>query len=124
MRGSILLVISFLLSCYGVQPIPSELYGQLFVDVQLAPVFSDSKTFCDMIPLLAPQEIVDAYYKYHGGNLTEFVLEVCSFSFSFSFLFAFSSLFCGSISSFSKVARFRSHQANRCVSTLTICGPS
>jgi alpha,alpha-trehalase len=40
---------------------PAELYGQLFVDVQLGEVFSDSKTFVDAVPRRAPADIVARY---------------------------------------------------------------
>jgi alpha,alpha-trehalase len=40
---------------------PSRDLGQLFRDVQLARVFSDSKTFVDARPLLPPAEIVARY---------------------------------------------------------------
>jgi alpha,alpha-trehalase len=40
---------------------PLELYGQLFVDVQLQRVFPDSKTFADAVPNGAPAEILQGY---------------------------------------------------------------
>ena len=40
---------------------PSELYAELFVDVQTTPLYEDSKYFVDMIPREAPSVIVDAY---------------------------------------------------------------
>ena len=40
---------------------PLELYGQLFVDVQLQRVFPDSKTFADAVPNDAPATILQRY---------------------------------------------------------------
>ena len=40
---------------------PSILFGQLFRDVQLAQLFPDQKTFCDLIPQRSPAEIRAAY---------------------------------------------------------------
>jgi alpha,alpha-trehalase len=40
---------------------PSERYGALFRDVELAHVFPDSKTFADMVPNSDPQQIVTTY---------------------------------------------------------------
>ena len=40
---------------------PLELYGQLFVDVQLQRVFPDSKAFTDAVPNGAPSEILRHY---------------------------------------------------------------
>src|SRR5262245_3125287 len=40
---------------------PAQIYGQLFVDVQMASVFPDSKTFVDAMPNRAPQAILAAY---------------------------------------------------------------
>jgi alpha,alpha-trehalase len=37
---------------------PSELYGPLFVDVQMSRVFPDSKTFVDAVPKQDPGGIV------------------------------------------------------------------
>ncbi len=44
-------------------PPPSILFRQLFRDVQLAQVFPDQKTFCDMIPIETPAQILAAYAK-------------------------------------------------------------
>ncbi|MFL9988116.1 alpha,alpha-trehalase TreA [Paraburkholderia sediminicola] len=55
---------------------PSELYGALYRDVELASVFPDSKTFADAVPLAAPQQIVAAYSSARqqpGFNLVAFV---------------------------------------------------
>ncbi|CAF5048641.1 unnamed protein product, partial [Rotaria sp. Silwood1] len=42
-------------------PPPDQLYGQLFLDVQLSRVFSDTKTFVDCVPDRSPSEIVALY---------------------------------------------------------------
>ena len=42
-------------------PPPSVLFGQLFRDVQLAQVFTDQKTFCDLIPQEPPATILADY---------------------------------------------------------------
>ena len=61
---------------WNVPPPPSILYGQLFTDVQLAQVFADQKTFCDLIPDEAPAEILRRYAAEKtapGFTLTHFV---------------------------------------------------
>jgi alpha,alpha-trehalase len=40
---------------------PSDLYGRLYRDVELARLFPDSKTFADMVPNASPQQIVADY---------------------------------------------------------------
>jgi alpha,alpha-trehalase len=40
---------------------PSILFGQLFRDVQRAPIFADQKTFCDLIPNAPPAQILGQY---------------------------------------------------------------
>jgi alpha,alpha-trehalase len=40
---------------------PSELYGVLYRDVELAHLYPDSKTFADMVPNAPPQQIVADY---------------------------------------------------------------
>jgi alpha,alpha-trehalase len=40
---------------------PSEQYAALYRDVQLAHLFPDSKTFADMVPLVAPAQIAATY---------------------------------------------------------------
>lgn len=42
---------------------PEEAYGELFVKVQMAPVFADSKTFVDCVPKSTPEQIMEAYEK-------------------------------------------------------------
>ncbi|CAB3760356.1 Periplasmic trehalase [Paraburkholderia solisilvae] len=55
---------------------PSELYGALYRDVELAHLYPDSKTFADMIPNDAPSRIVDEYTQQKsraGFDLKAFV---------------------------------------------------
>jgi alpha,alpha-trehalase len=47
---------------------PSELYGDLYRDVQLTQVYPDSKTFADMIPNAPPAQIVAAYAEWRQQN--------------------------------------------------------
>ena len=42
-------------------PTPSELYGDLFVEVQERRIFGDNKTFVDAVPLRAPEQIMADY---------------------------------------------------------------
>ena len=44
---------------------PSQLYGALFNDVQMARVFPDSKTFADAVAKRDPRDIVLAYEREH-----------------------------------------------------------
>ncbi len=52
---------------------PSERYGQLFVDVQMARIFSDGKTFADCIPKYDKEYILNNYEK--ARSLENFDLE-------------------------------------------------
>jgi alpha,alpha-trehalase len=57
---------------------PAEIYGQLFVDVQMRHIFPDSKTFPDCVPKRDPQEIVKDYLAMKNNpdirfDLKEFV---------------------------------------------------
>src|SRR5215470_5818053 len=55
---------------------PSELYGQLFEDVQMQRVFPDGKTFVDAVPHDAPAMIMQRYRderRMPGFDLTAFV---------------------------------------------------
>ncbi|CAF1056103.1 unnamed protein product, partial [Adineta ricciae] len=58
---------------------PDVLYDELFSAVQTQRVFSDSKTFCDVVPrALTPNEILDLYrqqFNEPNFNLTSFVYE-------------------------------------------------
>jgi alpha,alpha-trehalase len=47
---------------------PSELFGQLYRDVELNQVFPDSKTFADMVPNEAPSKIVAQYEVWSSRN--------------------------------------------------------
>jgi alpha,alpha-trehalase len=52
-----------------VEPLsPSELYGLLYRDVELAQIYPDSKTFADMIPKAPPEEIASAYASWQQQN--------------------------------------------------------
>ncbi len=56
---------------------PDELYGPLFVDVQMSDIFPDSKTFPDCVPRSAPEKIVAAYLREKdrpGFDLKAFVM--------------------------------------------------
>ena len=52
---------------------PSDLYGQLYRDVELARVFADSKTFADMLPNEPPAQIDAAYGDFlkRNANVTD-----------------------------------------------------
>jgi alpha,alpha-trehalase len=52
---------------------PSELFGQLYRDVEMAQVFPDSKTFADMAPNEAPAKIVAEYESWsaHNAGITD-----------------------------------------------------
>jgi alpha,alpha-trehalase len=57
---------------------PEELFRQLFVDVQLAEIFEDQKTFADAVPNEKPASIVLAYEAARNNpafDLKAFVLE-------------------------------------------------
>ncbi|WP_043531775.1 alpha,alpha-trehalase TreF, partial [Litchfieldella xinjiangensis] len=42
-------------------PPPDELWGDLFVEVQLRGIFEDSKTFVDLVPTEAPETVLEAF---------------------------------------------------------------
>ena len=44
---------------------PQVLFQDLFVAVQTAPVFADSKVFADAVPNAAPEEILAQYHALH-----------------------------------------------------------
>jgi alpha,alpha-trehalase len=55
---------------------PDDLYGELYKNVQLNKIFSDTKTFVDCEPKISPNQIIDLYTKEKNEknfNLTEFV---------------------------------------------------
>ncbi|RNI27139.1 alpha,alpha-trehalase TreF [Rufibacter immobilis] len=73
----VLLFLVLLQSWAQAQFKPHEELGALFKDVQLAPVFPDSKTFPDCRPRIAPEQILRAYAQEKdkpGFSLQEFVL--------------------------------------------------
>lgn len=47
---------------------PDQLYGQLFIDVQLQNILMDGKTFVDCIPRRSPEVIVKAYQNLKAGH--------------------------------------------------------
>jgi len=54
---------------------PDQLYGHLFQDVQLLPVFTDSKTFVDCTPKSSPEEIVRNYEVLRKDSVPKNILE-------------------------------------------------
>ncbi|UJR29069.1 hypothetical protein I4U23_010283 [Adineta vaga] len=72
------IVLFFIISLIKCQS-PEQLYDELFQAVQIQRIFSDSKTFCDVIPRqLNPNAILDLYrqeYSKPAFNLTSFVYE-------------------------------------------------
>jgi len=62
------LLLPFLLTVLPVQAQyrPAQDLGRLFADVQLQPVFADSKTFPDCVPLAATEHILQAYQEQKG----------------------------------------------------------
>ena len=54
---------------------PDQLYGQLFKDVQILPVFKDSKTFVDCTPKSTPEEIVSKYSMVRKDSVSKIILE-------------------------------------------------
>ena len=54
---------------------PDQLYGQLFLDVQLLPVFPDSKTFVDCTPKISPEEIVSNYMMLRKDSVSKNTLK-------------------------------------------------
>ena len=60
---------------------PSQLYGKLFVDVQMQRVFPDGKTFVDAVPHDAPAVVMQRYRDERGSpgfDLSAFVRETFS----------------------------------------------
>src|SRR3954468_7568592 len=60
---SLLVVMQFvLLTLFAQTPkTPDQIYGQLFVDVQMNRIFPDNKTFVDCVPKRDPEAIVADY---------------------------------------------------------------
>jgi alpha,alpha-trehalase len=57
----IIALISIAVFAQGSNQPPDKVYGKLFRDIQLLPVFADSKTFVDCTPKRNPDEIVKDY---------------------------------------------------------------
>ncbi|MFT3937067.1 MAG: alpha,alpha-trehalase TreA [Chitinophagaceae bacterium] len=55
---------------------PDKLYGRFFHDVQMARVFTDSKTFVDCTPKKSPAEIVAAYQKIISNPAIRFSIKL------------------------------------------------
>src|ERR1700738_2603474 len=54
---------------------PDQIYGPLFVDVQLSGIFPDSKTFPDCVPKRSPELIVRDYLAIKNNPAIRFSLE-------------------------------------------------
>ncbi len=55
---------------------PAKVYGKLFHDVQMAPLYPDQKTFPDAVPKKAPAAIVADYQKATGTPGVRFALDL------------------------------------------------
>ncbi|MBS1563560.1 MAG: alpha,alpha-trehalase [Bacteroidetes bacterium] len=55
---------------------PAKLYGKLFHDVQMAPLFPDQKTFADAVPKKSPGEIIADYQKATSNPAIRFALDL------------------------------------------------
>src|SRR4051812_24571169 len=53
---------------------PDQIYGQLFVDVQMNRIFTDNKTFVDCIPKRDPKDIVADYLAAKSNTALRFSL--------------------------------------------------
>ena len=54
---------------------PDQIYGELFVDVQMSHIFPDNKTFVDCIPKRDPKAIVRDYLKVKNNPAIRFSLQ-------------------------------------------------
>ena len=77
-RGIIGLIVALVIAtaAVGQDKTPSQLYGQLFEDVQMQRVFPDGKTFVDAVPRDAPAIVVQRYQderRTPGFDLAAFV---------------------------------------------------
>ncbi len=57
---------------------PDEVYGDLFVHVQISQIFGDYKTFPDSIPKIPTEQILQRYYEFKNNpefDLKDFVYE-------------------------------------------------
>lgn len=61
--GVLLLALAGCAAQPSLPPPPSQLYGELFHDVQMQRVFADGKTFVDALPNRDPQAILDDYLR-------------------------------------------------------------
>src|SRR5687768_10627659 len=69
--------LSVLNICMGQKvPTPDQIYGQLFVDVQMSRIFPDGKTFVDCVPKRDPKKIVADYLKIKNNPAIKFSLEL------------------------------------------------
>lgn len=76
MRIILLLIICSSCLLSRAQNSPEEMYGDLFVQVQMQKIFEDSKTFADCIPLDSPSRIMEQYRQkkdLEGFDLAAFV---------------------------------------------------
>ena len=58
---SLIVALVIATAAVGEDKAPSQLYGQLFEDVQMQRVFPDGKTFVDALPHDAPAIIMQRY---------------------------------------------------------------
>ncbi len=65
---SVVLVFSFLVSRSQQPAPPDKIYGDLFTEVQMQHIFSDSKTFVDCIPKRKPVDVMYDYGLQKGPN--------------------------------------------------------
>ena len=81
MQRFFLLCISclFFFFCFAQPATPDKIYGDLFAEVQMRRIFSDSKTFADAVPKKSASQIMDEYKALKkanpGFNLKSFVEE-------------------------------------------------
>jgi alpha,alpha-trehalase len=54
---------------------PDQVYGELFVDVQMSRIFPDNKTFVDCIPKRDPAAIVEDYKRIKNNPAIKFSLQ-------------------------------------------------
>jgi len=78
MRSLVLALLSYLTPVFSAAQqtvqTPDEIYEELFVDVQLSKIFSDSKTFVDCIPKKDPKQILTEYRKIKSNPAIRFDL--------------------------------------------------
>ena len=55
---------------------PDQVYGELFVDVQMSHIFPDNKTFVDCIPKKDPAIIVKEYKRIKNNPAIKFSLKM------------------------------------------------